>query len=898
MIMLHIIKQIKGSFMNIIESGFLSQWEANRVADIADSNFDWNINLQELNSLLQDNSRLSKKVKLEAKKAYMQLQQEWQTNSVDKQRFINLMTAQKAEHQNILTVHESAKRNLRNNTVEKRHRDPLAVLSTRPKKTVTRTRTVRTAEVKDSRHRDPLKVLDTRPSNNTEETHSKSTLKRTANTEKVKYHYNVAEINSTNNIPDKYIKQLKLLDRVLTKYEKLNWDNWAISKHIGIIWIIREMGANEQSALLSSIVDTRNPECKKLMAWVRAHPAMLSTVLQMLMSFAMSGWTSISIPLFWVKIGSHMINKGPIRNMLKRAGVTNPVRLASVMRAEWVSKQQIEAISDLLAGKHFHWGALKKWVDDYYFGKTPALFKAIFKLFWKWSKEYALIEKFENPNTSVKERVIISRQLSDLANGSVIKDIERKIELARKLKKVEKDPSFVMNEHLRKKYEELGPGNADSIIRSLEKEKRDIKTELQQTIFKVNNAQTDLYNKTRSQSEKISEIKNWAIKIDQKLGIRPKWRLTWIWRWRYAPELGKWGWDKWLARVEQYSSSHNRNATALSTILSAWKVYWELWNMNSSLWEIENAFRNWRFLIPKERAELLERSKNTSTSGSWNTKFKQYAIYEVEIGWHKLYLKQNCSNVLDTTPDVDAYVEAGDYLTVSATVSVKDRTKTVTKKVKHKVKDKPSTDPTWNGTKNNAIDNKPVPASWTTDDIGWTTSTTPPSAPTTPPSTPTTPGGSVPGTPDVYEYVTKTYTYKIWKKYGIDLWKSLSTSLKSGLSSTEALEQCKNEIWEEKYNKVVKPHLKQITKEYNYSKAKWVVKATSKPIPVPYESSNNIDYVPPAISENVNKTYVIRSWDTLSKIAKKYGTTVSHLKHINNIKNVNKIIKGQEIKVA
>ena len=43
--------------------------------------------------------------------------------------------------------------------------------------------------------------------------------------------------------------------------------------------------------------------------------------------------------------------------------------------------------------------------------------------------------------------------------------------------------------------------------------------------------------------------------------------------------------------------------------------------------------------------------------------------------------------------------------------------------------------------------------------------------------------------------------------------------------------------------------------------------------------------------------YVVRSGDTLSKIASKYGTTYQNLARINGISNPNKIYKGQKIRV-
>ena len=44
-------------------------------------------------------------------------------------------------------------------------------------------------------------------------------------------------------------------------------------------------------------------------------------------------------------------------------------------------------------------------------------------------------------------------------------------------------------------------------------------------------------------------------------------------------------------------------------------------------------------------------------------------------------------------------------------------------------------------------------------------------------------------------------------------------------------------------------------------------------------------------------TYIVKKGDTLSAIAKKYGTTVSKIAKKNNIKNVNKIYVGQVLKI-
>ncbi|WP_346216434.1 GH25 family lysozyme [Caldifermentibacillus hisashii] len=56
--------------------------------------------------------------------------------------------------------------------------------------------------------------------------------------------------------------------------------------------------------------------------------------------------------------------------------------------------------------------------------------------------------------------------------------------------------------------------------------------------------------------------------------------------------------------------------------------------------------------------------------------------------------------------------------------------------------------------------------------------------------------------------------------------------------------------------------------------------------------------VQPTQSTSTTTTYTVKRGDTLSGIAAKYGTTVSNLASLNNIKNVNRIYVGQVLKVS
>ena len=46
------------------------------------------------------------------------------------------------------------------------------------------------------------------------------------------------------------------------------------------------------------------------------------------------------------------------------------------------------------------------------------------------------------------------------------------------------------------------------------------------------------------------------------------------------------------------------------------------------------------------------------------------------------------------------------------------------------------------------------------------------------------------------------------------------------------------------------------------------------------------------------KTHKVVRGDTLSEIAQRYGTTVSYLAKLNNIRNVNLIYVGQVLKIS
>ena len=60
-----------------------------------------------------------------------------------------------------------------------------------------------------------------------------------------------------------------------------------------------------------------------------------------------------------------------------------------------------------------------------------------------------------------------------------------------------------------------------------------------------------------------------------------------------------------------------------------------------------------------------------------------------------------------------------------------------------------------------------------------------------------------------------------------------------------------------------------------------------EPAPKPAEPAKEPEYI----------SYKIQKGDTLTAIAKKYGTTVAKLKELNNIKNANLIYAGNTLKI-
>jgi len=228
-----------------------------------------------------------------------------------------------------------------------------------------------------------------------------------------------------------------------------------------------------------------------------------------------------------------------------------------------------------------------------------------------------------------------------------------------------------------------------------------------------------------------------------------------------------------------------------------------------------------------------------------------------------------------------------------------------------------TTNPGWDWSANNAVDWW-VQNTWTTTDIGsWTTPSGPPAGWPNTNLPPTTPGWSVPwDVPTVWETYTyevevpytyevevpytymetviEEFTYEVWKTFGTKLSESLLASIGSGLAQwaiNKALLDCKkeNNIPTKDFNLFVEKDAPKIIEKL---KGKWVIKATS-----PVAKIDNPKYNKKPEVELKSDIYTIKSWDTLSKIAKENKTSVKKLVELNKIKNANKIIVGQKIKV-
>ena len=150
--------------------------------------------------------------------------------------------------------------------------------------------------------------------------------------------------------------------------------------------------------------------------------------------------------------------------------------------------------------------------------------------------------------------------------------------------------------------------------------------------------------------------------------------------------------------------------------------------------------------------------------------------------------------------------------------------------------------------------------------------------------------------------------YKIWlaqwtnaethsANFKVDLWQYTSEGKVSGINSNVDMNYCLN-CNENQENTTITGQLslidianKVIKGEYGNGEER-KIKLTNE--------GYNYDEVQSKVNEILgvsNVTYKIKSGDTLSGIAQKFGTTINKLAQLNNIKNVNLIYAGQTIKI-
>ena len=154
--------------------------------------------------------------------------------------------------------------------------------------------------------------------------------------------------------------------------------------------------------------------------------------------------------------------------------------------------------------------------------------------------------------------------------------------------------------------------------------------------------------------------------------------------------------------------------------------------------------------------------------------------------------------------------------------------------------------------------------------------------------------------------VNELVNYKIWlaqwtnaknhsADFKVDLWQYTSKGKVDGINSNVDLNYCLN----------CKENSSTITGQLSIEEvANAVIRGEFGNYPERKTKLESMGYNYNEVQAKVNEimgvssvTYKIKSGDTLSGIAQKFGTTVSKLAQLNNIKNVNLIYAGQTIKI-
>ena len=100
-----------------------------------------------------------------------------------------------------------------------------------------------------------------------------------------------------------------------------------------------------------------------------------------------------------------------------------------------------------------------------------------------------------------------------------------------------------------------------------------------------------------------------------------------------------------------------------------------------------------------------------------------------------------------------------------------------------------------------------------------------------------------------------------------------------------------NKTWKGKvYNASTKDYVSTAT---NIAKCGYATDTSYADKIISIIEKNNLRKYDMIIYGDIEHSYIVKRGDTLTQIARRYGTTVNRLAQINNIKNVNKIYVGQ-----
>ena len=493
----------------------------------------------------------------------------------------------------------------------------------------------------------------------------------------------VARINSMTNDVEKFKAQLAFWEKIIQQYENITWSNDLISKHIWVIWVFRELAESNPTQLERYIIQAVWPRIwNEIVKKCSKNPAMLSVFMTAITSLSLSlvlGWGSlprVTINIFWLRLDSHMVRLWKLTSILKRAWINNPVTWAGLLRKlkHWkLSKKDANEISNLLASHHLGYWAEKLSIDKAVFREMPFVLKAVAKLLWKWHKLYSLLEDYKNAST-VDERARITWKISTHLE-EYLKDIDERIKELKDFN-VHWDVWLVLDfiDYSKEKKENstFARTKFNEAIAEAQKLKSVLKKVFQKNAFAEENRQKTLNLATLTKEQELKEIYSKALEIEKTNDkINDNKDIIWVLRgignrfWLALPK--NWNWTNWLEKMKTYSLPSKPWVSAISNLIASLQEFGELWD-NVSIKDFERWIKKGRFLTESEREEFKKiLVKNSWTDGRGTDKIWNHKIYVFEVNWHKVFLKDNCANAQDTFPSVQAYQEVADYYTVSVT---------------------------------------------------------------------------------------------------------------------------------------------------------------------------------------------------------------------------------------